>query len=120
MRVRRTHVADRDIDGILADTLTLFGERQVLRYADLIARTIDTIADNPQQAASRDQPNIGHGVRSLRLADSRLRSRRRASHRIYYVVRQELGEVVVLRVLHDRMDPLLRVLRALGDEIRRS
>lgn len=122
MRVRRTLKADRDIDGILDETFRLFGERQLEAYADLIDGTIEQLAEQTTRLVSRARPDVGPGVRSLRVGGSRLG--RRAAHQLFFVVREGRGrygpdEVIVLRVLHVRMLARHRVTAALG-ELKRS
>ena len=120
VRVRRTRIADRDIDAVLTNTLALFGERQLQRYADLIARRLRSLGDDPSQPTSRDEWEIGQGVRSVHLSDGPVRKRQRASHRIFDVWRPDTDEVVVLRCLHDRMEVRHRVRLALRDALTRS
>ena len=117
VRVRRTRTADRDIDEVLSQTLALFGAGQLQRYADLIDRRLRSIADDPDQPTSRDEGRISEGVRSVHLSDGAARTRQRASHRVLYVWRPDLGEVVVLRCLHDRMEVRHRVRSALRDDL---
>ena len=121
MRVERTLRADRDIETILTETLRLFGERQLTLYADLIERAITMLAGDPLHVSSRERPEIDPRVRSLRL-DSAGRPPHSASHLLFYLVHEKAGlaepsEIVILRVLHERMSPRHRIAAALRDEI---
>lgn len=117
MRWRLTRQADGDIEGILRDTLLLFGERQVLGYAQTLSRALELIADDPDRASARRRDDIRPGVRSFHIA---LADRRRsaAAHLAYFIKASspEVGdEIIILRVLHERMEPRRRVLEGLRD-----
>ena len=61
-------------------------------------------------------------MRSLHLAQV-ARRRRAARHELYYRVqngRDGTPELVIMRVLHDAMEPARRVKAALRDDLRRS
>jgi toxin ParE1/3/4 len=115
---RLARQADQDIVDILHDTLKTFGPRQVGMYAELIDRGIKLVADDPLRPASLDRSDIRAGVRSyhLELAAGR---RGGAAHKLYFTMtanRDGSSEVIILRVLHERMEPKRRLLQALRDE----
>ncbi len=120
MRYRLTVDADADIAQILRTTAQLFGERQVRESARIIALGIERIAENPQRAASVDAGWIREGVRLYHLEHAAER-RRGAAHVLFYNIAEaveEEDELVVLRVLHERMQPKRRLIQALrGEEI---
>lgn len=118
MTARRTPLAERDIDDILTETIRLFGERQFARYVDLIERAIAAVARDPMLLSSRARPEIGAGVRSFRLDDVGGKPRPRASHQLFYVALP--GEVVILRVLHERMASRRHVAEVLRSDLKRS
>ncbi|MBE0530056.1 MAG: type II toxin-antitoxin system RelE/ParE family toxin [Rhodospirillales bacterium] len=111
-RYRLTRAADSDIEGILAESGRLFGPLQRERYARLIEQAVEWVAGEPDRPGSRPREELCAGVRSfhVELAAGR---RGAASHLVYYV-RGRMADggdgIVVLRVLHERMDPLLHVL----------
>ena len=112
MRLRLTARAEADVAHILRHTRVTFGPRQVLAYASLIEKAFSAIAEEPERPSSRPRQEIASGIRSFRigLAGSRPSA---ASHVVYYVQVAESGrnsEVVILRVLHERMEPLHRVV----------
>ena len=118
MRVRLTERADRDIAVILRATRRLFGPNQVLRYAAIIDRGIEMVAEEPLRASSHARPELGPGVRAFHLQLAARRSRG-ASHFLYYrVPSSDPRKLVILRVLADSMEPKGRVARALREEDR--
>ena len=120
MRFRLTVGSDADIAQILKTTARLFGEKQVKEHARIIALEIERIAENPQRAASADAAWIREGVRLYHLEHAAGR-RRGAAHVLFYKIAkriEEEDELVVSRVLHERMQPKRRLIHALrGEEI---
>jgi toxin ParE1/3/4 len=110
-----TRRADDDLTGILDFTATTFGLRQLAAYAAVVDRAVALIAADPARPGSRERSDIRAGVRSfhLELAAGR---RGAAAHVIYYTV-GPLGDdrvgVLVLRILHERMEPAAKVVKAL-------
>jgi toxin ParE1/3/4 len=80
------------------------------------------LADDPYRAGSRAHPEFGYIVRSIHL-DWVAGRRGAARHELFYAV-HPIGagneELVILRVLHDAMDPAGRVKAALRRDLRRS
>ncbi|MFY8152669.1 MAG: type II toxin-antitoxin system RelE/ParE family toxin [Hyphomicrobiales bacterium] len=109
-RWRYTTAASADIERITEDTLERFGEQQARRYAQMIDRAVDLVADDPERPAARRHAELGQGVRSLHVAFAGPRAGA-ASHIVFYRTEQrDRGQaVVVLRVLHERMDPALHL-----------
>lgn len=116
--VRLTREAERDLAEIARYTVTTFGAEQALRYGALIEQALASLSQDPCRPASRDRDELRPGVRSLHL--SRVAARRHAaSHVLYYHVqaRPDGGrDLVLLRVLHERMEPLSRLLDAISPE----
>jgi toxin ParE1/3/4 len=115
VRFRLTRLADQDITNILRETLRSFGPRQVSHYAEIIDRAIQMVAEDPLRPSSLDRSDIKDRVRSFHLE---LVAGRRgaASHKLYYAKMADRDQepiVVILRVLHERMEPKHRLLRAL-------
>ncbi|MDV2983045.1 UNVERIFIED_CONTAM: type II toxin-antitoxin system RelE/ParE family toxin [Methylobacteriaceae bacterium AG10] len=118
MRHRLTRRADTDIEHILEETLRAFGPTQVQAYAQLIDRAIAMVAEVPERPSSQGRPDLGPGIRSFHVALASGR-RRSASHILYFTITDAMGgerEVVILRVLHDRMEPRLRLTSATAAE----
>lgn len=108
--------AQRDIQNILLQSRRQFGPRQMTAYAQRIDRGIELIAASPTPAGSIDRSDIAAGVRSFH-RELTARRRHAAVHCLYY----RIGELtdgsigaIVLRVLHDRMEPRRRVVRSLS------
>jgi toxin ParE1/3/4 len=110
-----TQQAGSDIEGILEYTASAFGLRQVGVYEDLITRAIILVAQNPDRPGSKLRKDIDAGVRAFHIE----RAGRRAgagSHVLYYtlgLVDESRTGVIILRVLHDSMEPAARVIDAL-------
>ena len=117
MSFRLTEAADWDIERILQDTLELFGPNQFKVYSALMDQALTRVGADPAGLGTLQREDIGPGVRSLRLADVAKR-RGAASHSLYFLPPgNDAGTVtVVLRVLHDRMEPLHRVALAILDQ----
>ena len=116
MRHRLTRLADADITHLLQETLRAFGPRQVQTYAALLDRAIALVAEAPTRASSRDRSDLAAGVRSFHVS---LASGRKhgAAHVLYFTVADQAQrghEVVILRVLHDRMEPRPRLISETG------
>ena len=106
-RYRLTEAADQDIDAILRETTRLFGPRQRHRYAEIIRIGIEMVASEPDRPGSRPRLEIRTEIRSFHLELAAGRSGA-AAHQLFYVRhRFDDGDegVIVLRVLHEKMDP---------------
>ena len=101
---RLTPAAESDVAGVLRHTLRRFGAWQQQDYAKLILRAIDMVAEQPLQPASRGRSELGPGVRSFHL---HLAGRRQgaAAHLLFYRMEVSEPRLVILRVLHEAMDP---------------
>lgn len=118
MRLRLTRSADRDIVAILLESRRVFDDRQAVRYARIIESGIALLLENPYRPASKNSNDLGEGVRCMHLQFAAKR-RGGASHFIYYRIDRHVenaDELVVLRVLGDRMEPYRRVALALRAE----
>ena len=115
MRVRYTGPADKDILIALSNSIRLFGPKQAERYLAVIRAGVQSLAEEPERPASKARDELGQGVRSFHLQFA-ARRQGGASHVIYYLVSlAQERELIVLRVLADRMDPARRIRTALRD-----
>jgi toxin ParE1/3/4 len=122
MKHRLTRTADADIEHILRETLRLFGPNQLETYAGHLTRAVALIAENPDRIGCAHRSEIAPGVRSLHL-EIAARRRHAAAHIVYFQLndlQEGEPEIIVLRVLHERMEPKRRLIQALreaaGDE----
>jgi toxin ParE1/3/4 len=118
LRRRLTLDADADIAQILRTTARLFGLQQVRDYARVISLGVERVTEDPLRPASLDAGWIREGVRLYHLEHSAGR-RHGAAHVLFYKVAKSVkgeNELVVLRVLHERMQPKRRLMQALRGE----
>lgn len=101
---RLTGPALRDVRGILAFTRSRFGDQAADRYQALLLKAFLIIRADPLSPLTHafgGRPAVRiHHLRST--PQQRPRPVNRPRH--FIVFRHEAGAVVVLRVLHDRMD----------------
>ena len=114
-----TKSAERDIKGVLAETLKYFGTRQLAVYAEIIGKGIKMVTDNPDRAGSFDQSEIAAEVKlfHLELAAGR---RGAAAHCLHYTTGMTSSGAIgtiVLRRLHENMEPRYKVIRSLNNFI---
>ena len=87
---RLTPAALHDLEGIWHYTVQQWGVAQAERYLDELNSSFDALAQAPESAPACD--HIRPGCRRQGVEH----------HAVYY--RVEAGTVVVVRVLHERMD----------------
>lgn len=115
MNYHVTEPAEQDIDRILTETLRRFGARQVDIYAAIIQRGIDLVAAHPERPGSLDRSNIGESVRLFHL-ELAAGKRGAAAHCLYYITGKlpdGQSGTIILRVLHERMEPRGKLMRSL-------
>lgn len=96
-----------DIELILEQTGAAFGLRQIEIYAKLIGASFALIAENPLRPSSTNRPELGDGIRALRV-DVAATRRGAAAHVVFYALTAQGSgshRCTVLRVLHEAMDP---------------
>jgi toxin ParE1/3/4 len=113
-RYKYSRTADRDLEAILQFTANRFGQSQRQRYAELVDMAAALLGADPMRIGSRPRDDLGPGIRSFHIE---LAGRRRgaAAHVLYYVpttLPDRQQGVIILRVLHERMDPA----RHLGED----
>ena len=99
-RLRVSGPAKRDLADIGSYTLREWGAAQKKKYLGQIRERFAALRETPGAGAARDE--IARGLRSCRAG----------RHVIYY--RNTRSELVVLRILHESMDPVLRLEREPG------
>lgn len=118
MIIRLTREAGQDLAEIARYTVETFGAQQAMRYADLIEHGLALLVEEPHRPASRNRDELRPGVRSFHLSRAAAR-RYAASHVLYYHIAARadgMQDVVILRVLHERMEPLKRLVDANSPE----
>src|SRR3954471_11813214 len=106
-KYKYTSAADRDVKAVLAYTTSQFGVLQRRRYAELIDSAASMVGADPMRPGSVLRDDLGAGLRSFHI-EFAARRRAAAAHVLYYL--QSTGDhgregVIILRVLHERMDP---------------
>jgi toxin ParE1/3/4 len=105
---RLSNAADLDVDRILLETARRFGPQQRLQYALLIMAAMDLVGHVPERPGSRARDDLAPGVRSFHV-ERAARRQGAAAHVLFYIVEHKQADggadVIILRVLHDRMDP---------------
>jgi toxin ParE1/3/4 len=113
-RYQLSATAQRDVAAILRETTQLFGTRQRDRYASILRIGVEMVASEPNRPGSRPRDDIANGIRSFHLELAAGRSGA-AVHQIFYIKHVfDSGEesVIILRILHERMEPSRHVLRS--------
>jgi toxin ParE1/3/4 len=110
--IRLTLSARRDIARVLQQSAEAWGPAAEMRYASLVAAALDRVRTDAEAVPPLDLPGRG-GVRAFHLR--RVRDAVRPpvgnpSHMVLYRI-LDVRTVVVLRLLHERMDPA----RHIGD-----
>jgi toxin ParE1/3/4 len=116
LRFRLTQLAEADIRSILRQTNQQFGPQQVRRYEALLQAAIDRVAADPFGLHTRPRRDVGLPVRSFHVAAASGR-RGAAAHQLFFVVKSMPSaeqEVLIVRVLHERMDVDRHLLDALA------
>lgn len=79
---------------------------QAMKYQVLLDQALDDLRLEPDRASSIPRPDLGVGVRSYHIALSEFRSGtgiKSPRHVVVYALRKA-DEVLVLRIVHDRMN----------------
>ncbi|KAA0679736.1 type II toxin-antitoxin system RelE/ParE family toxin [Roseomonas genomospecies 6] len=108
---RVTDAAKMDFRMVLRETGERFGAQQRGAYKELIAKAVEMVAEDPDRGGSWDRGRIVPGLRAFHLEQAAGR-RGAAAHTLYYTVERLAGEpqgIVILRLLHERMEPDRRI-----------
>ena len=109
--LRQTKPSSKDIDDIWDYTARTYDIEQANAYMGLLDQAFRDIEKDPDGPTSQEHPELGPRVRSYRIELSKERSGadiKSPRHIVFYTLEYE-AEIVVLRVLHDRMDPTLHL-----------
>lgn len=108
-RYRLSGPAKADLSAILRTSETRHGREARSRYRGLLAAAMRRVAGDPQGRLTLDRGELFAGLRSLHIRHSRDESREapvgEPVHVIFYRA-VEPGLVEIVRVLHDRMEPI--------------
>jgi len=108
-----TDAVKADFRSVLKETRDLFGSHQRATYKQLIVKAVQMVAGEPERAGSWDKGGIVPGLRALHLELAAGRSGA-AAHMLYYAVERPAKgppRVVILRLLHESMEPRLHLAR---------
>ncbi|UEM19487.1 type II toxin-antitoxin system RelE/ParE family toxin [Skermanella mucosa] len=104
---RLTEAAADDTRDILKASARQFGPLQRERYAKLLIRAAEMLAQDPERPGSWNRNDLREGVRSFHVEHAAGR-RGAASHILYYLTRHlddGSNTIVIVRILHERMQP---------------
>lgn len=99
--VRLADIAGQDFLDIYEWTAVKFGTAQADTYADALSFTIDALRAGPQAVGVRRRDVVSKGLWSLSVKINR----RLGSHQVYFRVVENVREIVILRILHNAMEP---------------
>lgn len=111
---RVTNAAKLDFRAVLKEARDQFGTRQREVYRRLIAKGVTMVAAEAERGGSWDRGGVVPGLRAFHLENA-AGKRGAAAHTLYYAVERlpdGSPRVVILRFLHESMDPRLHLARA--------
>ena len=103
MRLCYTPAARNDIKNIVKWSAASFGVAAAMRYERLLAVALSEISRNPDLSHSRKLSGFHDGLRSYHWRHQRHQAAVKEP-RHFFVYRVAPDEVLVVRVLHERMD----------------
>ena len=112
--LRQTEPSNKDIAAIWEYTSRTYGVEQADAYIDVLSQAFRDIQEYPERPSSQGRPDLGDCVRSFHIKNSTRRSSseiKAPRHIVFYSLKYD-DEIVVLRVLHERMD----IERHIADE----
>lgn len=102
------HAARADIAAVLETSRDRWGDAASDRYGELLAAAMHKIADDPEGPLTRARDEVLPNARSLHVKHAA--RGRRVKHPVHVIIfRKDPAGIVILHVLHERMDPLLHV-----------
>jgi len=108
-RFRLARPAQLDLGSILATSAERWGTDGQQRYAAVLADAMRQVVDEPQGPLTKNRTELRSGIRSFHVRHARRSAAsakvRRPVHVLYYRVAQQ-GVIEIVRVLHERMDPI--------------
>lgn len=120
MNYEITESARKDIKNILTETVKIIGTHQLDVYQKIIDQGILMISDDPDRASALDRPEIAADIKLFHLELAAGKSGA-AAHCLYYKIGRMSDDnvgVLVLRVLHESMEPRYKVVRAMNAHLR--
>ena len=111
-RYRLSEPAKADIAAILRRSEQRHGKEARIRYRACLSAAMRRVAAEPEVRSTVDRAELPSGIRSFHVRHSRDDSREapvaNPVHVVFYRVIQP-GIVEIVRVLHDRMEPLRHI-----------
>ncbi|AUG51543.1 type II toxin-antitoxin system RelE/ParE family toxin [Thalassospira marina] len=111
-KYRLTASAKADITRVLSESAFRHGQDARNRYAALILAALKRIANAPDGHLTLDRPDLRPDIRCFHIRHSRLHSTEQPVGRPVHVVFYRStgsGVIEVIRVLHERMDPVRHI-----------
>jgi len=111
-RYRLSRRTTADLASILEETERLFGPAQQRKYSELIIEAVKLVASDPERIGSKARDDLRPGLRSFRVEHAASR-RGAASHVLFYRLEKlddGIPGTMIVRILHDRMDPELHIV----------
>jgi toxin ParE1/3/4 len=102
-RLRVTLPAQREIAAILEASLERWGEDARRRYTRVLEETLRALGDDPSGPLTQNRSAVARGYRSLHTKHARSAAGVRGPVHVVYF-RVTATTVIVLAVLHERMD----------------
>ena len=104
----RVDVAPRahaDLIEILGTSFDRWGEEGQARYEVLLEAAVQELGANPEHLMSRDRHDLAPGLRSFHIRHVGRDPGVKAPVHVIYYYRKARSSIVIVRVLHERMDP---------------
>ena len=93
--------AERDYRDILAWTAMTFDAAQADRCNDALRTTLARLGKGPRAPGVLSHEELAPGLRAIRVKIGR----RKGRHIVFFTVAESAREIIILRILHDAMDP---------------
>ena len=101
--------AQDDLESILATSEDRWGVEGRKRYAKLLVAALRKIARAPSNASTKTRDEIGPGIRSLHTRHAERKGLvQQPVHVVFFRIEKTAIEIV--RVLHERMDPVAHMM----------
>lgn len=119
-RFRLSRAAQIDLARILATSEEHWGAEGRQRYTAVLTDAMRQVAAEPDGPLTKRRPDLRSGIRSFHVRHARRSilgaQVRTPVHVVYYRAARE-GEIEIVRVLHERMDPNRHLAESPTDDV---